>query len=96
MEDIAGCRAILPGGAAEVAGVLRRIRRNWDVIRVDDYVARPKNTGYRALHIVVRRDDHLVEIQLRTPAQHEWAEAIERWAARTGFPLKDGDGPPDC
>ncbi len=24
MEDIAGCRAILPGGAKEVAGVLRR------------------------------------------------------------------------
>lgn len=47
------------------------------------------------MHIVVRRDDHPVEIQLRTPFQHEWAEAVERFAARTGFALKDGEGPPE-
>lgn len=95
MEDIAGCRAILSGGAPEIAGVLRRIRRNWEVLRVEDYAAFPKSTGYRAVHVVVRRDGHAVEIQLRTPDQHEWAEAVERWAARTRFPLKDGEGPPD-
>lgn len=95
MEDIAGCRAILPGGESEVAGVVKRIRRNWDVREVHDYVAAPKGTGYRALHVVVHRDDHPVEIQLRTPGQHEWAEAVERWASRTGFLLKDGRGPSD-
>jgi putative GTP pyrophosphokinase len=93
MEDIAGCRAILPGSA--IAGVLRRIRRNWEVLRIEDYVSSPKNTGYRAIHVVVRRDGHPVEIQLRTPGQHEWAEAVERWAARTRFALKDGEGPSD-
>ncbi|MGV1047077.1 MAG: RelA/SpoT domain-containing protein [Solirubrobacterales bacterium] len=62
---------------------------------MEDYVAAPKDTGYRALHVVVRRDGYPVEIQLRTPGQHEWAEGVERWAARTGFPLKDGEGPPD-
>jgi ppGpp synthetase/RelA/SpoT-type nucleotidyltranferase len=95
MEDIAGCRAILSGGAPEVAGVLRRIRRNWDVVRIEDYATTPKETGYRAVHVVVRRDGHPVEIQLRTAGQHEWAEAVERWAARTRFALKDGDGPSD-
>jgi hypothetical protein len=95
MEDIAGCRAILPGGAEEVAGVLKRIRRNWDVIRIEDYAVCPKATGYRAMHVVVRRDGHPVEIQLRSPFQHEWAEAVERFAARTGFALKDGEGPPE-
>ena len=95
MEDIAGCRAILPGGASEAAGVLRRIRRNWDIVGIDDYVQSPKPTGYRAIHVVVRRDGHPVEIQLRTPDQHEWAEAVERLAGRTRFPLKDGDGPPE-
>lgn len=95
MEDIAGCRAILPGGAPEVSGVLKRIRRNWEVLRIEDYVSSPKSTGYRAIHVVVRRDGHPVEIQLRTPFQHEWAEAVERWAALTRFPLKDGEGPPD-
>jgi hypothetical protein len=95
MEDIAGCRAILPGGAPEVSGVLKRIRRNWEVLRIEDYVASPKSTGYRAIHVVVRRDGHPVEIQLRTPFQHEWAEGVERWAALTRFSLKDGEGPPD-
>jgi GTP pyrophosphokinase len=95
MDDIAGCRAILPGGASEITGVLRRIRRNWDVLKIDDYVKSPKNTGYRAVHVIVHRDGHSVEIQLRTPGQHEWAEGVERWAARTGFALKDGKGPSD-
>jgi putative GTP pyrophosphokinase len=95
MEDIAGCRAILPGGASEAGGVLRRIRRNWDIVGIDDYIASPKSTGYRAIHVVVRRDGHPVEIQIRTPGQHEWAEGVERLAARTGFPLKDGEGPPE-
>lgn len=94
MEDIAGCRAILPGGAPEIAGVVRRIRRNWDIVDIGNYVESPKPTGYRAIHVVVRRDDHSVEIQLRTPGQHEWAEAVERLAGRTRFPLKDGEGPP--
>jgi hypothetical protein len=93
MDDIAGCRAILPGGAPEVTAVLRRIRRNWDIVKIDDYVARPKDTGYRAIHVVIRRDDLPVEIQLRTPQQHEWAEAVERWAGRSEFALKDGEGP---
>ncbi|HEX3040949.1 MAG TPA: RelA/SpoT domain-containing protein [Solirubrobacterales bacterium] len=95
MEDIAGCRAILAGGAPQVAGVLRRIRRNWDIVGIDDYVKSPKSTGYRAIHVVIRRDGHVVEIQLRTPGQHDWAEAVERVAARIRKPLKDGVGPPD-
>lgn len=42
-QRLAGCRAILSGGAPEVAGVLRRIRRNWEVLRVEDYAASPKS-----------------------------------------------------
>lgn len=95
MEDIGGCRAILPGGAPEVHGVLRRIRKNWDVVDIQDYVSNPKDTGYRAVHGVVLRDERMIEVQLRTPGQHEWAEAVERTAARTGFRLKDGRGPAD-
>lgn len=95
MQDIGGCRAILPGGRAEVLAVLRRIRRNWDVERLYDYVVQPKATGYRAVHVVVQRDGHLIEIQLRTPRQHEWALEIERMGSRLTVPLKDGVGPPE-
>jgi len=95
MEDVGGCRAILPGANTEVRGVLRRIRKNWDVVGFDDYVSTPKSTGYRALHVVVLRDDHRIEVQLRTPGQHEWAEAVERASATTGHALKYGEGPTD-
>ncbi|MCC6223699.1 MAG: RelA/SpoT domain-containing protein [Thermoleophilia bacterium] len=97
MQDVAGCRAVLPGGAREVQGVLHRIEKRWEVKRLDDYVANPKPTGYRAIHVVVLRDGRLVEIQLRTPRQHEWAATVEVWSGRLqrrfGFNLKDGDGP---
>jgi hypothetical protein len=95
MEDVGGCRAVLYGGASEVLGVLRRIRRNWDVVRLRDYTAEPKDTGYRGIHVVANRDGARIEIQLRTPGQQAWAEAVERTQGRLGFPLKDGGGPDD-
>lgn len=42
---------------------------------------------------MVRRDGRLIEIQLRTLSQQLWAEAVETWSARTGFELKDEEGP---
>lgn len=95
MQDIGGCRAIPTGGAVEVQAILRRIQSNWEIKGSKDYVVDPAPSGYRAIHVVVLRDDHLVEIQLRTPRQHEWAEAVERTGLRTRFSLKDGEGPPD-
>lgn len=53
----------------------------------------PAPSGYRAIHVVVLRDGHLVEIQLRTPRQHEWAEAVERTGLHTRHDLKEGQGP---
>lgn len=93
LEDIGGCRAVLPGGRTEIEGVLRRIRRNWNVIRERDYMAQPKEIGYRGLHVVVERDDRRLEIQLRTPGQQDWAEMVERIDGRLGTRLKDGEGP---
>ena len=93
MQDIAGERAVLSGLDA-VERVRRRIERAaWDVVTVDDYNARPKVTGYRAVHVVVRRDATLVEVQLRTGWQEDWAQAVERIDARYGLTLKDGEGP---
>ena len=93
MEDIGGCRAIVADTAA-VRRVRARIRNNWDVIREYDYDVEPKPTGYRARHLVVRRTGRLIEIQLRTPRQHEWAEAVEQADTRGAIGIKDGAGPP--
>lgn len=96
MQDIGGCRAILRDGE-EVRRVLRRIRKNWRPPdnRVKDYIATPAPSGYRGIHVIVERDDRLIEVQLRTPIQHEWAIAVERMGSRHGHDLKSGVGPPE-
>lgn len=93
MEDVGGCRAVLAGGRAEVEGVLARIERNWDVKRLRNYTSEPKSSGYRGVHVVVERDGHRVEVQLRTVGQQEWGEQVERLAGRHRLPLKDEEGP---
>ena len=95
MEDIGGCRVVLPS-VDDVYAVLGRIRHNWgENARISDYIAEPKSDGYRGIHIVHKRGRRLVEVQLRTPGQHEWAQAIEIFSPRLGFNLKDGAGPAD-
>lgn len=70
MQDIGGCRAVLPS-ATEVEAVLGEIGGHWNVANVYNYVDGPKRSGYRAIHVVVPRDDRLIEIQLRTSGQHD-------------------------
>jgi putative GTP pyrophosphokinase len=95
MGDIGGCRAVL-SSRAEVDGVLKRIRKNWRIHgRVRDTRDDPAPSGYRALHVIVVRDGRRIEIQLRTPPEHEWAVAVERTGVRLGFGLKEGEGPVD-
>jgi putative GTP pyrophosphokinase len=92
MEDIGGVRAVLPdqGAAYEVA---RRLRRNWSITRFRDYVANPKADGYRALHMINRNRGRLIEVQLRTPRQDVWANAVETYARTFAPGLKFGGGP---
>lgn len=95
MQDIGGCRAILPD-REHVERVVRRMRRNsWEIKALDDYWLNPKPTGYRAVHVVVERMGRLVEVQLRTPLQQRWAEEVDRVGGRIGRFLKDGQGPPE-
>lgn len=93
MQDVAGARALVPD-LATVQRIHDRIdRADWEVVRVDDYNATPKVSGYRCLHVVVRRDATLVEIQIRSEWQQAWAGAVERLDARYGLALKDERGP---
>lgn len=98
LEDIGGVRAILRDGP-ELERVRRRVERNWKVAfkrPVRDYIADPKDIGYRAVHFVVVRDGRAIEVQLRTRGQQEWADAAETADARLadrGVNLKDSEGP---
>jgi hypothetical protein len=42
--------------------------------------------------VIVSRDIHLIEVQLRTSAQHDWAHHVLRLGARTGYSLKERQG----
>ena len=94
MEDIGGCRVVLPT-LSEVYAVLGRVRHNWPEAKVSDYIAEPKADGYRGIHVVKKRGGRLIEVQLRTAGQHEWATAVEVSSPRVKFNLKDGEGPAD-
>lgn len=92
MQDIGGCRAIVDT-VDQLRRVEKRLTRNRTPERVDDYVSRPRLSGYRAVHVVVWYDERCIEIQLRTRSMHEWAVAVERLGGRLGEDLKSGRGP---
>lgn len=92
MQDIGGCRAVL-NSFDEVRRVQRRLSKNRPPLRVSDYIAEPRASGYRGVHVVVQYDGRPVEVQLRTQAMHEWAITVERLGGRLGKDLKSGDGP---
>lgn len=90
MHDIGGCRGILPNQAA-VDHVVTRLRRRWKLReKTWDYVAEPKVDGYRAKHVVAIKDGVLIEVQLRTTAQHRWAELVERFDRAHKLNVKTG------
>ncbi len=93
LEDIAGCRVILPT-MVEQHQARNRIRGAWEVMRERDYQTTPHD-GYRALHIVVRVQDRPVEVQVRTEMEDLWANASEALANRLDPEIKYGGGPAD-
>jgi putative GTP pyrophosphokinase len=91
MEDIGGVRAVLPTQAA-ADDVSRRLRKNWKVHRYRDYVRTPKDSGYRALHLIVVKQGVKIEVQLRTYLQDYWANQVERDSRHLRIDYKSGKG----
>jgi putative GTP pyrophosphokinase len=91
MHDIGGVRAVLPT-QRHVYVVRRRLLKSWTIIKERDYIAEPKDSGYRALHLIVRRHGYPIEVQLRTIGQDIWANSVEETGRQTGMELKFGSG----
>ncbi len=96
MEDIAGVRVVVPE-QDQVYAISEMLTdaKNWEIRRVRDYVAEPKSDGYRAVHVVVRKDSCFVELQMRTLWQDAWAQSVEQDTRRLKAGLKFGQGPSD-
>lgn len=102
MQDIGGCRAVLNSIDAvyDVKNMYLRGKSQHELVSIDDYIRHPKQSGYRSLHLVYRfrskgypeYDRLLLEIQLRTTAQHAWATAVETVGAMSGQALKSSEG----
>jgi len=93
-HDIGGVRARLPS-LSHVYAVSRRLRKTWTIVKTRDYVVNPKPSGYRALHVIARRNGFAVEVQLRTVLQDAWANQVEDDGRQIGIGLKFGAGAAD-
>ena len=90
MQDIAGVRIIVDG-MEQLEIVEKRIKRWKNLVKVSDYIEKPKDSGYRGKHFIFKRDGMFVEIQLRTDLQHLWATSVETTDIFRGASLKERD-----
>ncbi|HHY02777.1 MAG TPA: bifunctional (p)ppGpp synthetase/guanosine-3',5'-bis(diphosphate) 3'-pyrophosphohydrolase [Paracoccus sp.] len=93
LSDIYGFR-IITRSEADCYRTLGIIHRKWRAVpgRFKDYISQPKSNGYRSIHTTVSaRDGTRVEVQIRTRAMHEVAEAgvAAHWAYRDGVRSKN-------
>ncbi|MGA2485828.1 MAG: RelA/SpoT domain-containing protein, partial [Roseiarcus sp.] len=104
MQDIAGCRAVLSNvvNLSKVVAAYRRSHFSHILKSEKDYIANPKEDGYRGYHLVYQYqglpgqinsyDKMRIEIQLRTELQHVWATAVEAVGTFTKQALKSNQG----
>lgn len=95
MQDIGGCRVVLPT-RTDVYRLSERLQSRHKPLTFSDYIEEPRQSGYRGLHIVVEYGPcpRPIEIQLRTRAMHQWATTVEDISGNTGINYKmDGAMP---
>lgn len=109
MHDVGGCRAVVSDSPkAEALSEVYRSATAKNALRGGifhrkyDYIASPKETGYRSIHLVYRYHSESkklecynglkIEIQIRSRLQHYWATAVETVDFYTGQALKSNIG----
>jgi putative GTP pyrophosphokinase len=91
IQDIAGCRAVV-GDSLEQNRAVELLTKAFEDVEVQDRRAKPSH-GYRAVHIIIREDGKLIEVQIRTVLQQVWAELSEKFADVVDASVKYGGGP---
>jgi ppGpp synthetase/RelA/SpoT-type nucleotidyltranferase len=91
MQDVGGMRVVVSGVVPQEY-LLRKIQGDYPQAVIDDKRDQPSQTGYRAVHVIVRENGRNIEIQIRTKMQNEWAQSSEKLADRYGIEIKYGGG----
>jgi putative GTP pyrophosphokinase len=102
MQDIGGVRAVLRdvGEVNKLVLQYRDSRFKHELCSEDDYITKPKQSGYRGVHLIYKYnndrnnsyDGLLLELQIRTKLEHSWATAVEVMGTFTGEALKSSQG----
>ena len=103
MQDIGGLRAVLRTveQVRALENQYRLTRFRHALVSSYDYIAVPKDSGYRSIHLVYRYRNPrapaynglLIELQFRTRLQHAWATAVETMGTFINQALKSSEGP---
>jgi len=103
MQDIGGCRAVVPT-VRQVNALVDAYKASGlkhELVRVTDYIQSPRSSGYRSVHLMYRyRSDKnkqmynglRIEMQIRSRLQHAWATAVETVGEFIGQALKSNLG----
>jgi putative GTP pyrophosphokinase len=90
MQDIAGCRIVVPDVAHQNA-LLEKLSASFSKVEISDRREKPSHS-YRAVHLLVQIENRCVEIQIRTQLQALWAELSEKLSDKFGIAIKYGGG----
>ncbi len=102
MQDIGGCRAIVPRKwlVDKLVSLYKKSGLKHKLDDEDDYIRKPKRSGYRGFHLIYRYNSDKIatynglkiEMQFRSSLQHAWACAVETVGTFTQQALKSSQG----
>lgn len=102
MQDIGGCRAIMSNNSKvyELVDSFKSSDVKHKIATEDNYITRPKLSGYRGIHLVYRYfsdrketyNGLKIEIQIRSQLQHAWATSVEVVGTMVRQALKSSQG----
>lgn len=105
MQDIGGCRAVVSSveNVTSLVGKYKKSDIKHRLLSEDDYITRPKSSGYRSFHLIYKyfsdkKASHnglRIELQIRSQAQHAWATAVEIVGTFIQQALKSSQGQQD-
>lgn len=97
MQDIGGLRVVFDNveQVYKLIDIYTKSKTRHKLSSLDDYIYRPKEDGYRGVHLVYKISKEpsiFLEIQFRSSLQHIWATAVEVFGTLQNSSFKSGFG----